>query len=326
LGNELLDFDADYIRKKFISYGQRLSSLTISAGDTMSKLDFEETWNPCKKLCEEVIYTLPVIRSLDKFEMLLNWQFEFRNYNSLSLDHFSKGGFFDESNKALINDALRRAQEVMAIVFGDPFRDVFTKYIQDIMDKHNHYEGGYLRYMVEEVLYRYGQLMSDIWTTPLATFYNVTNLHEAGNAAKLLNIMVDRIVPSFPLQQEYLRSVTNRVIRNTSIGSPILSVKKPSTSIPTKKKKITSMTSAAKIISSSSTPSRRSLCLKHLKFKLGISTVDCTKFQDTGIQCRNVHRTPDKGNKRELQHILGHKNHHGSPKEKGEIHDELKKL
>ena len=94
----------------------------------------------------------------------------------------------------------------------------------------------------------------------------------------------------------------------------------------TKKKKKAGMTSATKIISASLTPSRRALCLKHLKFKLGIATVDCTKFQDTGIQCRNVHRTPDKGNKRELQQILGHKNHHGNPQEKGQIHDELKKL
>jgi len=49
LENEPLVFDAEYIRKKFISYGQLLSSSTISAGDTMSKLDFEQTWNQRKK-------------------------------------------------------------------------------------------------------------------------------------------------------------------------------------------------------------------------------------------------------------------------------------
>ena len=101
----------------------------------------------------------------------------------MSLYHFCKGGFFDESNRALVVDALRRAQEVMSIIFGESFRDVFTKYINDIMDIHSLYDGEYLRYMAEEVLYRYGKIMSDTWSVTQANFYNVPNLHEAGNAA-----------------------------------------------------------------------------------------------------------------------------------------------
>ena len=90
LGNEHLDFDAQYIMRKLVSYGQRLTNLTLSAGGTLTDHDFEETWNPCRKLCEEAVYTLPIIKQIDKFALLLNWQVEFRDYTALSLDHFAK--------------------------------------------------------------------------------------------------------------------------------------------------------------------------------------------------------------------------------------------
>ena len=170
LGNELLEFKAQFILDKLISYGLRMLSLTMSAGDSLEAKDYEPTWNSCRKICEEAIYSLPVFQQIEKLERLLNWKFSFRCYTDLSLYHFCKGGSFDESNRALVVDALRRDQEVMSIIFGESFRDVFTKYINDIMDTHSLYDGEYLRYMAEEVLYRYGVIMSDTWSATQADF------------------------------------------------------------------------------------------------------------------------------------------------------------
>ena len=43
LGNEFLEFKAQFILDKIISYGQRLSSLTMSAGDSLEAIDYEPT-------------------------------------------------------------------------------------------------------------------------------------------------------------------------------------------------------------------------------------------------------------------------------------------
>ena len=169
-------------------------------------------------------------------------------------------------NRALVIDDLRRAREVMSIVFGESFRDVFTKYINDIMDVYSLYDGEYLRYMAEEVLYRYCEIMSDTWSVTQASFYNVANLYEAGNAAKLLTIMVSKILPSLTMQQEYLRSVSGKITRTLPAKSSSTTSNNQFSS-QKKKAKPSLPTTNIQLKRKVSTPTEN-LCLPRLRFKI----------------------------------------------------------
>jgi len=154
--------------------------------------------------------------------------------------------------------------------------------------------------------------------------YNVVNLHEAGNAAKLLTTMVSKILPSLTIQQEYLRSVTGKITRTLLVKSSSV----PSNNqVSVQKKKIKPSHPKANIqVKRKISTPRGNLCLTYLKFKLGMTQVDCRTFKNTEFMCRNVHRTPSKTNKKELQQIMGQVGHHGTATERGLIHLELTKL
>ena len=291
----------------------------------MEAKDYEPTWSSCRKIFEEAIYTLPVFKNIETFELLLNWKFAYRCYTTLSLYHFCKGGYFDESNRALVIDALRRAQEVMSIVFGNSFRDVFTTYIDSIMDLYGQFDGEYLRYMAEEVLYRYGIIMGEAWTATQVSFYNIPNLHEPGNAARLLATMFSKITPDLSRQQEYLRSVSTKIVR-TTLPKPNAAPQIHRTPIKKKKGTHPPLVKPPTKIQTPSKLSKGSLCLTHLKFKLGMTQVDCPKITATGRSCGHPHRTPTKGNKKEFQQIIGQAGHPGGTAERGQIHLELAKL
>ena len=193
------------------------------------------------------------------------------------------------------------------------------------MEKHGVFDGEYLRYMAEEVLYRFGIIMGEAWTTTQANFYNLPNLHEPGNAANLLTIMINKIVPGFAPQQEYLRVISTKIVRTASGKSnPV----QQTLMNPTPKKGTVhlSLSKPHTQPKASMKLSKGSLCLTHLKFKLGITQVGCLKLQNSGIPCRNDHRTPTKKNKKELQQIMGQAGHHGTAAERGQIHLELAKL
>jgi hypothetical protein len=213
----------------------------------------------------------------------------------------------------------------MSIVFGNSFREVFTTYINAIMDLYGVFEGEYLRYMAEEVLYRYGIIMGEAWTATQTTFYNIPNLHEPGNAALLLTTMINKITPDFSRQQEYRRSVSEKIVRVTGPKSHT-APQVHKTPIKKKQGAHLSHTKPPIQIKGHVKLSKGSLCLIHLKFKLGMTQVDCPKLTATGTPCGHAHRTPTKGNKKELQQIIGQVGHHGGTAERGLIHIELAKL
>ena len=167
--------------------------------------------------------------------------------------------------------------------------------------------------------------MGEAWTATQTTFYNIPNLHEPGNAAQLLTTMFNKITPDLSRQQEYIRSVTGKIVR--TIG-PKSNAAPQVHKTPIKKKQGAHSSLSKPPIQTKPLVklSKGSVCLTHLKFKLGITQVDCLKLTATGIPCGHAHRTPTKGNKKELQQIIGQVGHHGGTAERGQIHMELAKL
>jgi len=68
-------------------------------------------------------------------------------------------------------------QEVMAGVFGKSFNKVFETFIDTIQDTYRTYDGDFLRFLIEEVLYRYGQLMSEPWSENLKNAISMIFTH-----------------------------------------------------------------------------------------------------------------------------------------------------
>ena len=167
--------------------------------------------------------------------------------------------------------------------------------------------------------------MGEAWTTTQVNFYNIPNLHEPGNAARLLATMFSKITPDLSRQQEYFRSVSKKIVRTTS---PKPNAASQIQKIPIKQKK-GAHPSLGKPPIQTRTPSKLpkgSLCLAHLKFKLWITQVACPNITATGITCGHSHKDPTKGNKREFQQIIGQVGHPGGTSERGQIHAELAEL
>ena len=167
--------------------------------------------------------------------------------------------------------------------------------------------------------------MGEAWAATQINFYNIPNLHEPGNAARLLATMFNKITPDLSRQQEYLRSVSTKIVRTTS-PKPNATPQIHRTPIKKKKGAHPSLVKPPTQTRTPSKLSKGSLCLTHLKFKLGITQVDCPKTTATGSPCGHPHRTPTKGNKKEFQQIIGQVGHPGGPAERGQIHLELAKL
>ena len=149
------------------------------------------------------------------------------------------------------------------------------------MDVYSLFDGEYLRYMAEEVLYRFSSIMSDTWSVTQADFYKVDNLHDAGNAAKLLTIMVNKILPSLTMQQEYLRSVSGKITRTLPVRSSAVTSNKQ---VSVQKKKVKpSFQKTITHLQRKINPLKGNLCLTHLRFKLRMTQIDCLTFKNTGV-------------------------------------------
>jgi hypothetical protein len=274
---------------------------------------------------------LPVLKNLEKFDLLLRFQFEFRDYTVLSLDDFVKGGFLDDSDHALLRATLTRAQEVMAGVFGNSYNKVFDGYISAIQDHHHGYDGEFLRFLAEEAFFLYGHYMKEPWSEGLKFVHKLDDIHSPGNAALLLTSMFNNIKPSKSNEQEFRWKESKLLIRNNKSGKTILPTSSqinPVDNSKLKKAAKNKLRKAKKAIGTTAIqPSPKQtasevFCLIRLMHALKISTTDC----HFGLGCRNSHREPCKANKSELQKIIGNKNHHGSAKVKSDIHDALNLL
>jgi hypothetical protein len=111
-----------------------------------------------------------------------------------------------------------RAQELMAGVFGASYGKVFQTFIDAIQDTYRGYDGEFLRFLIEEVLYRYGQIMSEPWSESHKIAYNLQDIHSPGNAALLLTTLVNLIVPTRTNQQEFIRKETKSIKRVPKTG------------------------------------------------------------------------------------------------------------
>jgi hypothetical protein len=185
LGDEHMDFYIQAIKDKLIGFAHRTTTDLMSTGSELGRFTVAPTWMSTSKLADEAILPLPVMTDVGKLERLLTFQFAFRDYSVLSLDDFIKGGYLDEQDPALLRATLLRAQELMAGVFGASFGKVFQNFIDAIQDTYRGYDGEFLRFLIEEVLYRYGQLMSEPWSEGLKVTYNLQDIHSPGNAATL---------------------------------------------------------------------------------------------------------------------------------------------
>ena len=328
LGDEGIEYDQKAIKDKLIGFSARTKADLMSTGADTSKYTIAPTWLSTKKLTDEAILNLPILKNLEKFDLLLRLQFAFRDYSVLSLDDFVKGNYLDDSDHALLRATLMRAQEVLAGVFGNSFNKVFDGYISAIQDDHHGYEGEFLRFLAEEVLYRYGQHMSEPWNEGLKLFYKLDDLHSPGNAALLLTNMFNSILPNKTNEQEYLRKESKTVLRNNKSNkitsqppSQISTVDNSKTqkAVKNKLRKAKKAAGTATANFPPKQPASEVFCLIHLMNALKISTTDC----HFGLGCRNSHREPTKANKSEFQKIIGNQNHHGSPKVKSSIHDAL---
>jgi hypothetical protein len=106
----------------------------------------------------------------------------------------------------------------MAGVFGASFSKVFQTFIDAIQDKYRSFEGGFLRYLIEEVLFRYGQLMSEPWSENDKLDYDLPDIHSPGNAAALLTTLVKLVVPLKGNQLEFIRKESDTVTRVSQTG------------------------------------------------------------------------------------------------------------
>jgi hypothetical protein len=331
LGDEGIEYNQKTIKDKLIGFSSRTKADLMSTGADTSKFTIAPTWLSTKKLTDDAILNLPILKNLEKFDLLLRFQFAFRDYTVISLDDFVKGGFLDDSDHALLRATLTRTQEVMAGVFGNSFNKVFDCYIDAIQDDHHSYDGEFLRFLAEEVLYRYGQHMSEPWNEGLKLFYKLDDLHSPGNAALLLTFMFDNTKPSKTNEQEFRIKESKSLITinksNKIISSPS-SQSNPVDSSKLKKAAKNKLRKAKKVLGPATfTPSPKQttsevFCLIHLMNALKISTTDC----HFGLGCRNSHREPNKANKSEFQKIIGSKSHHGSANVKSDIHDALNLL
>ena len=327
LGDEGIEYNQKTIKDKLIGFSSRTKADLMSTGADTSKYTIAPTWLSTKKLTDEAILNLPILKNLEKFDLLLRLQFSFRDYTIISLDDFVRGSFLDDSDHALLRSTLTRAQEVMAGVFGNSFNKVFDNYIGAIQDDHYSYDGDFLRFLAEEVLYRYGQHMSEPWNEGLRLFYKLDDIHSPGNAALLLTFMFNNIVPSKSNEQEFRRKESKTIIRsnnstkvNTISSSQLIPVS--NTNLKKTKKKSRKARKVAGTITTSLPPKQTAtevFCLVHLMHALKLSPTDC----HFGLSCRNSHREPTKTNKSELQKIIGNQNHHGSVQVKSSIHDAL---
>jgi hypothetical protein len=328
LGDENIDFDAQKIKDKLIGFAVRCTTDLMSTGDDMGRFNVATTWLSTSKLSDDAILQLPVMKNIEKFERLLRFQFPFRDYTKLSLDDFVKGGYLKEDEIAILRATLLRMQELMAGIFGKSFSKVFENFIDLLQDKYLNLDVGFLRFLVEEVLYRYGQIMSEPWSESLKTSYSLIDIHSPGNAAILLTTLVKQIVPTRTNQSEYLRKESLQIIRTTKVAkldsnatiTPISNnnVK----AVTTAKNKNKRAKKAAKKLTPlpSTTPKPLEIfCLKKLKNILNVDPQDCTY----GAACRFSHRVPNTANKGEIQGIIGNKNHPGSVQDKTKIHDAL---
>ena len=264
--------------------------------------------------------------NVEKLERFLTFQFAFRDYTILSLDDFIKGGYLKEDDTALLRAALLRAQELMAGVFGASYNKVFQTFIDAIQDKYRSYEGEFLRFLIEEVLYRYGQIMSEPWSEGLKVAYNLQDIHSPGNAALLLTTLVSLVVPTRANQTEFLRKESKSIKRVSKTGkldkekanTPNINDKKTTTGKLKRERR-----AARKLLPSlAPTPNKVSstnYCLRKLKKVLKLSPLDCS----FGTQCRYLHTVPTSVNKVEIQGVIENVAHPGSQSEKKSISDAL---
>ena len=183
-----------------------------------------------------------------------------------------KDGYLKEEDTAILRSALLRAQEVMAGVFGASFSKVFENFIDAIQDTYRSYDGEFLRFLIEEVLYRYGNLMSEPWSKSLKEDYGLNDIHSPGNAADLLTILVKSIIPKKENQAAFLRKTSLSINRNSKVGISDKAI--PATTKPNDKDKAAKATKnkrkkdkkvASKIAPNHSTNSKPSeiYCLKN---------------------------------------------------------------
>ena len=334
LGDEGFEYDPKAIKDKLIGFSSRTKADLMSTGSDISKYAIAPTWLSTKKLTDEAIFCLPVINVLEKFDKLLTFTFEFRDYNVLSLDDFVKGGFLDDSDHALLRATLMRTQEVMAGVFGKSFNKVFESYIGAIQEEHHGYDGEFLRFLAEEALYLYGQYMSEPWNEGLKLVYQLDDIHSPGNAALLLSSMFERITPLKSNEQEYHRKLSKYVKRNSKSGKNLGAITQSITNLIGSSKlnkaannklgkvnkvarTATTVIPPARVVTKQ--PSNEVFCFRQLKNALKLSTTAC----HFGLKCRNSHREPTKLNKTEIQKIVGGINHPGNNLDKSNIHDAL---
>jgi len=320
LGDECMDFDIQAIKDKLIGFAHRTTTDLMSTGTELGRFTVAPTWMSTSKLADEAILTLPVMMDLGKLERLLTFQFAFRDYSILSLDDFIKGGFLNEEDPALLRAALLRAQELMAGAFGSSFSKVFQTFIDAIQDTYRAYDGAFLRFLIEEVLYRYGQLMSEPWSEGLKVAYNLQDIHSPGNAATLLTTLVNLIVPTRTNMQMFSWKETNSIKRVSKIGK--LNKDKTNANdqkkdVKTSKIKLKRERKAARKLLSSPIPTINKVtstnyCLKRLKKALKLSPLDCMY----GAQCRYLHTIPTSTNKAEIQGVIEDTAHPGSISEK----------
>jgi len=203
-GDECMDFDIQSIKDKLIGFAHRTTTDLMTTGADLGRFTVAPIWMSTSKLADDALLALPVMTNVEKLKRLLTFQFAFRDYSVLSLDDFIKGGYLEEEDTALLRATLLRTQELMAGVFGSSFSKVFQTFIDAIQDAYRGYDGEFLRFLIEEVLYRYGQLMSEPWSESLKVAYNLQNIHSPGNAALLLTTLVNFIVPTRTNLQMFL--------------------------------------------------------------------------------------------------------------------------
>ena len=212
-------------------------------------------------------------------------------------------------------------------VFGASFSKVFQTFIDAIQDKYRDYEGGFLRFLIEEVLFRYGQLMSEPWSENDKLDYDLPDIHSPGNAAALLTTLVKFLVPLKGNQQEFIRKKSGTVTRVTKTEK--LDKDKTSTPVSNDKNKASKSKNKLKRdrrVANKSLPlpvtnkvPSANYCLRRLKKALNVSPQDCS----FGVQCRFLHTIPTSANKVEIQGVIGNVAHPGSQSEKKLINDAL---